>query len=146
MTADPFNLQRFVDAQVGSYDLALAEIRRGAKRHHWMWFTFPQIAGLGRSETAQKFAVCSIEEATAYLAHPVLGQRYREAVAVLQDVTSGSAESIFGPVDAMKLRSSLTLFHAASGLPLLRAALDRWFAGTADPATLAILDGRHPPV
>lgn len=139
MITDPYNLQRFIDAQAGVYETALAEIRRGAKRQHWIWFIFPQIAGLGRSETAQRYAIGSIEEARAYLDHPLLGTRYRETVATLQDITSGTAESIFGRVDAMKVRSSLTLFHEACDLALFKAALDRWFSGESDGATLSIL-------
>jgi uncharacterized protein (DUF1810 family) len=139
MTADPFDLQRFVAAQAGSYDAALAEIRRGAKRSHWMWFVFPQIAGLGRSDMARRYAIGSIEEARAYLAHPLLGTRYRACVSALQDLTGGSAEGVFGPVDAVKLRSSLTLFEAAAPEPLFAAAIERWFGGERDAATLAIL-------
>lgn len=145
MTTDPHNLQRFIDAQSGVYETALAEIRRGAKREHWIWFIFPQITGLGRSEMAQHYAIGSMEEARAYLDHPLLGARYRESVTTLQDVTSGTAESIFGPVDAMKVRSSLTLFHEACDLILFRAALDRWFSGVGDEATLSILAGGKGP-
>jgi len=136
---DPYNLERFVEAQAGSYDTALAEIRRGAKRRHWMWFIFPQIAGLGRSEMARRFAIQSLDEARAYLDHPVLGSRLRESVAALQDLTGTTAEAVFGPIDAVKLRSSLTLFREAGGGPLFAAALDRWFDGVADRSTLDLL-------
>ncbi|RYY26120.1 MAG: DUF1810 domain-containing protein [Sphingomonadales bacterium] len=136
--SDTFDLDHFVGAQAGSYDTALSEIRRGAKRSHWMWFVFPQFAGLGRSEMAQRFAIRSLEEAHAYLDHPVLGARLRECVAALQDHAGGNALSVFGEIDAMKLRSSLTLFDAAGGGPLFRAALDRWFKGP-DQATLHML-------
>lgn len=138
--SDPYDLDRFVAAQDGSYDTALAEIRRGAKRSHWMWYIFPQIAGLGRSAMAQRYAIASLAEAQAYLDHPLLGARLRESVSALQDLTSGTAESVFGEIDAIKLRSSLTLFEAAGAGPLFAAALDRWFGGTRDPATLAILE------
>jgi uncharacterized protein (DUF1810 family) len=138
--SDPHDLDRFVAAQEGSYDTALAEIRRGAKRSHWMWYVFPQIAGLGRSATAQRYAIASLAEARAYLEHPLLGPRLRDCVSALQDLTSGTAEGVFGEVDAIKLRSSLTLFEAAGAGPLFAAALDRWFGGTRDPATLAILE------
>ncbi|RSV37332.1 DUF1810 domain-containing protein [Sphingomonas sp. ABOLE] len=138
--SDPHDLDRFVAAQEGSYETALAEIRRGAKRSHWMWYVFPQIAGLGRSAMAQRYAIGSLAEARAYLEHPVLGARLRDSVSALQDLTSGTAEGVFGETDAIKLRSSLTLFEAAGAGPLFAAALDRWFGGTRDPATLAILE------
>ncbi|NML06798.1 DUF1810 domain-containing protein [Sphingomonas sp. G-3-2-10] len=143
MTAEAGSLERFVEAQSQIYAIALGEIRRGAKRSHWMWFIFPQLAGLGRSETAKFFGIRSLDEARAYLAHPVLGARLRECVGALQDITdiSISAQDVFGAVDAMKLRSSLTLFEAAEPSPLFAAALDRWFAGQHDPATLAKLGG-----
>ena len=136
---DPYNLERFVEAQAGSYDTALAEIRRGAKRSHWMWFIFPQIAGLGRSETARRFAIQSLDEARAYLDHPVLGSRLRECVGAIQDIVGKTADEVFGEVDALKLRSSLTLFGQAGGGPLYDAALRRWFDGAPDPATLGLL-------
>lgn len=136
---DPFDLERFLTAQADSYEAALSEIRRGAKRSHWMWFIFPQIAGLGRSEMAQRFAIRSLEEARAYLDDPVLGTRLGESVAVLQDLTGLTAIAVFGEVDAMKLRSSLTLFDYAGGGPLFAAALERWFDGVRDPATIRII-------
>jgi uncharacterized protein (DUF1810 family) len=135
---DRFNLQRFIDAQAGIYPAALAEIRRGAKRSHWMWFIFPQLAGLGRSDMARRYAIASLEEARAYLAHPLLGARLRECVEALQDLRGVTAEAVFGGIDAVKLRSSLTLFAAASDGGIFAAALDRWF-GEPDPATLALL-------
>ena len=138
---DPFNLDRFVTAQADSYETALGEIRRGAKRSHWMWFMFPQVAGLGRSEMAQRFAIRSIGEARAYLDHPLLGARLRESVAALQDLTGLTAVAVFGVVDAMKLRSSLTLFDYAGGGALFAAALKRWFEGVRDPATLGVISG-----
>lgn len=138
---DPFNLDRFLAAQVDAYETALSEIRRGAKRSHWMWFIFPQIAGLGSSPMAQRYAISSLDEARAYLAHPVLGPRLRTCVEALQDRTDATAEAVFGQVDAMKLRSSLTLFREAGGGALFAAALDRWFGGDPDPATLTILNG-----
>lgn len=138
----PDDLDRFVTAQEASYDTALAEIRRGAKRTHWMWFVFPQISGLGTSATSQRYAITSLDEARAYLAHPLLGRRLRECVAALQDLTGTTTESVFGSVDAAKLRSSLTLFIATGAGPLFGAALDRWFDGVPDGATLRIL-GRN---
>jgi uncharacterized protein (DUF1810 family) len=138
MNDDRFDLARFVEAQQSVYATALGEIRRGMKRSHWMWFIFPQIAGLGRSPTAQHYAISSIDEARAYLAHPMLGARLRECVAALQDLAPTSAEAVFGDVDAIKLRSSLTLFAEASGEPMFGAAIERWF-GSRDRATLALL-------
>lgn len=137
---DSFDLGRFVQAQKRTYALALGEIRRGAKRGHWMWYIYPQMAGLGRSDTSRQYAITSIEEARAFIAHPVLGNRLIECVEALQDLEETSAEEVFGEVDAMKLRSSLTLFSEASGGGIFEAALARWF-GTADPQTLKLLDG-----
>jgi uncharacterized protein (DUF1810 family) len=137
--ADPFDLDRFLTAQAGSYETAFSEIRRGAKRSHWMWFIFPQLAGLGRSEMARHYAIRSLEEARAYLDHPVLGARLRECVGALQDLTGLDAVDVFGEIDAMKLRSSLTLFGRVGDGVLFAAALDRWFDGQADPTTLNLL-------
>jgi uncharacterized protein (DUF1810 family) len=131
------DLDRFVRAQAGVYDAALAELRAGSKRTHWMWFVFPQIAGLGRSPTAQRYAIASLGEAEAYVAHPVLGQRLRECARVLTELEGRSAEQVFGGLDALKLRSSMTLFaRAAPDEPLFRAVLERYFGGEEDPATL----------
>ena len=136
---DSFQLQRFVEAQEGVFDIALAEIRAGRKRSHWIWFIFPQIAGLGRSPTAQFYAIRSMHEARAFLAHPLLGDRLRTAVEAIATAASSSSPSeILGDVDAMKLRSSLTLFDAASGDPVFADALDALF-GSPDEATLALL-------
>lgn len=139
--ADDKSLDRFVEAQTLIYKTALGEIQRGAKRSHWMWYVFPQIAGLGRSSTARHFAIRSADEARDYLDHPVLGPRYFECVAALQDLPISDPVTVFGEIDAMKLRSSLTLFEAVRPSPLLAAALDRWFAGERDAATLSLLDG-----
>lgn len=137
--ADPHQLDRFVQAQDGVYPAALAEIRAGAKRSHWMWFVFPQIAGLGHSPTSRHFAIRSAEEARAYLAHPVLGPRLRESVDALAGLAETTAERVFGGIDATKLRSSLTLFAAVSDEPRFTHALDRWYGGEADAATLRLL-------
>lgn len=134
------SLERFVEAQEPVYATALGEIRRGAKRSHWMWFVFPQLAGLGRSETARFFGIGSLDEAVAYLDHPLLGRRYIDCVEALQDLGTSDPVAVFGSIDAMKLRSSLTLFEAARPSPLLAAALDRWFGGERDPATLRKLE------
>lgn len=138
MTVDA-TLARFVDAQANSYATALSEIRAGAKRSHWMWFIFPQLRGLGLSPTAHYYGIASIEEARAYLVHPILGARYRECVEALQQLRTSDAVAVFGAVDAMKLRSSLTLFEAAIPSPLFTEALDRWFPGERDPATRQML-------
>lgn len=133
------DLDRFVAAQNGVYRQALAELQRGAKTSHWMWFVFPQIAGLGRSAMAQAYAIGSADEARAYLAHPVLGPRLIEATQAVT-AANGSAEAIMGGIDAVKLRSSMTLFAAVADDPApFRAALDRFFGGTDDPATMALL-------
>lgn len=136
---DPAPIERFVVAQAPVYDTALAEIRRGAKRSHWMWYVFPQLHMLGRSEQAKYFGIRSLDEARAYLAHPVLGPRYLECVAALQDLSTSDPERVFGATDAMKLRSSLTLFEVAGAGPSVRAALDRWFRGARDQTTLSWL-------
>jgi uncharacterized protein (DUF1810 family) len=139
VTAGDPTLDRFVEAQASTYATALAEIRRGAKRSHWIWFIFPQLAGLGSSSTAQYYGIRSAAEARAYLDHPVLGARYLECVAALQDLPTSDPQAVFGDVDAMKLRSSLTLFEAVAPSPLLAAAIDRWFGGERDQATLRLL-------
>ena len=137
-TDDPYDLQRFVTAQDagGTYNRAAAELRGGRKTSHWMWFVFPQIAGLGFSPTARTYAITSLDEARAYLAHPVLGPRLTESAAILADLEGRSAGEIFGGLDAQKLRSSMTLFmHAAVGEPVFRQVLDQYFGGVPDPAT-----------
>ena len=136
---DPFQLRRFVDAQQCTFEVALTEIRTGRKQSHWMWFIFPQLAGLGRSPNARYYGLRSLQEARAFLGHTLLGERYRESVrAILDWAGRKSAEEILGEVDAMKLKSSLTLFENASGEPLFADALDAFF-GDADRTTLALL-------
>ena len=138
-TASTIDLSRFVAAQTGSYPVAIAELRDGIKRSHWMWWIFPQIAGLGRSETARRYAIGSAAEARAYLAHPLLGPRLVEAAETVARA-SGTAETVMGSIDAVKLRSSMTLFAAVADDPApFRAVLDRFYAGRDDPATLALL-------
>jgi uncharacterized protein (DUF1810 family) len=135
-------LERFIAAQAeGVHEAALREIRAGRKESHWMWFVFPQLAGLGRSETARHYAIASLEEAQAYLAHPLLGPRLREVVAAILDIPVGrSAQDVFGPIDAVKLRSSMTLFLcAAPEEPAFAAVLARFYEGEPDQATLALL-------
>jgi uncharacterized protein (DUF1810 family) len=137
-----FDLDRFVGAQAGIYDQALAELRRGRKESHWMWFVFPQMAGLGRSGTARFYGIASAAEARAYLAHPVLGPRLRESADAALTHKDRSAEAIFGVVDAMKLRSSMTLFAAVASDPApFAAVLDALFKGEPDAATLGLIDG-----
>ncbi len=137
-TEDPYRLRRFVAAQDGggTYDRAVAELRAGRKTSHWMWFVFPQIAGLGHSPAARMYAISSLAEARAYLAHPVLGARLIECAAILTGLAGRTAEQIFGYTDALKLRSSITLFmYAAPGEPLFGQVLDQYFGGQPDSAT-----------
>jgi uncharacterized protein (DUF1810 family) len=132
---DPHRLQRFVDAQDddGTYESALRELRDGRKRSHWMWFIFPQLAGLGQSPTSRRYAISSLDEARAYVEHPVLGPRLEEGARALLQRTGGSARDIFGGIDAMKLRSSMTLFHRADpDNALYSEVLDRYFGGEPD--------------
>jgi uncharacterized protein (DUF1810 family) len=139
---DSYDLDRFVRAQDGShtYDRALAELRSGRKVTHWMWFVFPQIHGLGSSPTARLYAIASSSEADAYLRHPILGARLRAAVDMLLALPPTTAEAIFGALDAMKLRSSLTLFARAAPLEdRFARALERYFAGVPDPKTEELL-------
>jgi uncharacterized protein (DUF1810 family) len=138
--SDPFDLQRFVDAQAHTYDQALAELRAGQKRTHWMWFVFPQIEGLGRSGMAQRFAIRDLEEAKAYLAHPLLGRRLVTAAQALTALDTEDPAEVLGPVDAMKLHSSMTLFaQAAPDEPVFREVLDHYFGGALDDATISRL-------
>lgn len=137
MTPDDFALARFVDAQADAYESAIAELRRGRKRSHWMWFVFPQIAGLGSSPISRFYAIDSLEEARAYLAHPLLGSRLRDCVAAALTHTDLPAHQIFGSPDDAKFRSSLTLFaEAAPGEGLFAEALAAFFGGEPDPRTL----------
>ena len=138
--SDRYNLQRFVDAQNGVIDTALAELGAGSKQSHWMWFVFPQLDGLGRSATAKFYGISSIEEARAYLKHPLLGSRLRKCVASLQQWSGRrSAEQILGPVDAIKLRSSLTLFDAVEPESDFERGLLNFFGGQRDEQSLALL-------
>ena len=136
---DAFDLSRFVAAQDadGTYDRALRELRAGRKTSHWMWFVLPQVAGLGCSSTARHYALSGLEEARAYQAHPVLGTRLRACAQALAELRTADPEAVLSPVDASKLRSSMTLFtRAAPDEPVFRAVLDRFFAGREDPQTL----------
>ncbi|MEZ0241498.1 MAG: DUF1810 domain-containing protein [Chloroflexota bacterium] len=136
----PFDLDRFVTAQESTYAGALTELRAGHKTGHWIWFVFPQLAGLGRSALSVHYAIGSLDEARAYASHPVLGPRLRECATAMLDTAGRSAEDILGGIDAVKLRSSMTLFHrAAPDEPVFRAVLDRFYGGRPDPATDALL-------
>jgi uncharacterized protein (DUF1810 family) len=142
VSAEPSDLARFVDAQDagGTYDAALRELRAGRKSSHWMWFVFPQVEGLGRSATARHFGVRGLTEARAYVAHPVLGPRLVEAARALVEQPSDDPVAVLGSIDAMKLRSSMTLFAAADpDQPVYGQVLARFFGGEPDEATLARL-------
>ncbi len=137
---DPHNLERFVAAQNPVYAAVLAELAAGRKRSHWMWFIFPQLEGLGRSAMARQYAIASIDEAIAYLAHPLLGARLRECSALLAGIDGRSANQILGDPDDMKFHSSMTLFaHAAPLEAVFRACLEKYFGGLPDTATLALI-------
>jgi len=143
---EPFDLDRFVAAQNsgGTYDQALGELQVGRKSGHWMWFIFPQIAGLGQSATSRKYAISSLAEARAYLDHEVLGPRLLDCALVLANHAEQSAEEIFGVIDAKKLRSSMTLFlRAAPGETVFKTVLAQFFNGEPDPATDELLAGQE---
>jgi uncharacterized protein (DUF1810 family) len=139
---DPYDLQRFVDAQDagGTYDTVVGELREGRKETHWMWFVFPQIVGLGHSPIAQHYAISGLAEAKAYLGHPVLGPRLAECARVINELLGSDAAAILGPIDARKLRSSMTLFSRADpDEPVFSRVLDRYFAGQEDDGTITRL-------
>lgn len=142
--SDTFHLERFVAVQDPVYAEVVAELRAGRKTSHWMWFVFPQLAGLGRSAMAQRYAVSSLDEARAYFRHLLLGSRLLECVALVNAVEQRTAEQIFGPIDAQKLQSCLTLFELASnGNVEIVAALDKYYDGRRDATTLRLLDIKH---
>ena len=133
-------LDRFLDAQRGDYAAALAEVRRGRKTSHWMWYIFPQIAGLGQSSTARYYSIRDLAEAREYYAHPVLGQRLREISGALLELRGSDPVAVFGGIDSMKLKSSMTLFAvAAPDDPLFQQVLDKYYGGEQDVLTLRIL-------
>ena len=139
--SDPHNLQRFIDAQNGIFETALAELHSGTKQSHWMWFIFPQVAGLGLSPTSQYYGIASLDEARAYLDHPGLGPRLRDCVeALLPWAGERTAELILGPVDALKLRSSMTLFDKVSPHDVFARTIHGFFGGDFDDRTLALLN------
>jgi uncharacterized protein (DUF1810 family) len=148
VTPEDPSLERFVQAQDrgGTYERALAELRAGRKTSHWMWFVFPQVAGLGRSPMAQEFAISSLAEAQAYLAHPVLGPRLVSCAEILTTLSGRGAEEIFGSVDAMKLRSSMTLFaRAAPDNAVFAEVVRQYFEGRFDELTDRLLSASGPP-
>lgn len=130
------DLQRFVDAQARVIDRVRAELKAGVKKSHWMWFIFPQLKGLGHSETARRYAIHSLDEARAYHAHPVLGPRLRECTRLVLAANKKSIGEIFGDPDDLKFRSSMTLFARATPEPVFRQALDKYFSGEEDPETV----------
>jgi uncharacterized protein (DUF1810 family) len=137
---DPYDLQRFVDAQTANYADAVAELARGQKRTHWIWYVFPQLAGLGRSAIAQRYGIKSLDEAKAYAAHPILGPRLIECTGLMLAVRDRSATQILGAPDDMKFHSSMTLFAiAAPEVSQFKTALDSYFGGEADAGTLRLL-------
>ena len=136
---DPFDLQRFIDAQAPVYQRVLAELRQGEKQSHWMWFIFPQLAGLGHSPMAQRFAIASREEAVAYLGHVVLGRRLRECTALVNAVQGRTIREILGSPDDIKFCSSMTLFGAVSSDPEFAHAIAKYYDGSPDHKTLALL-------
>src|SRR5271166_1320426 len=139
-TADPFALQRFVEAQSGIYLQVLRELRQGAKQSHWMWFIFPQLRGLGRSPMAQQYGLASLDEARAYLANQILGPRLTECTELAIAANAPRIESLFPYPDGLKFRSSMTLFAQIAPEPnVFRAALDRYFGGDGDRETLRLL-------
>ena len=140
---DPYNLERYVSAQEHSYNDAISELLDGQKQSHWMWFVFPQIKGLGSSDLAQRYAISGAGEAAAYVAHPILGSRLIKCCNLILDIDDRSAQDIFGGIDAMKLRSSMTLFSRAVGNPTFSKVLAKYFAGKEDLVTLEVLRGVH---
>ncbi|MFA6456758.1 MAG: DUF1810 domain-containing protein [Bacteroidota bacterium] len=138
--SDKFHLTRFLEAQHGTFDVALRELQSGEKRSHWMWFIFPQLTGLGYSPTAQLYAIKDLEEAKAYARHPVLGTRLRQCTAAVNNLQNRTAFEIFGSPDTMKFRSSMTLFAAAADDPAdFTLALEKYFLGKKDSMTLQLL-------
>lgn len=145
MSADRYDLERFVQAQAADYDRAISELRAGKKRSHWMWYVFPQIDGLGQSSMSRRYSIKSAAEAKAYLDHPVLGARLRECFSVVNGTEGSSAHEIFGSPDDMKFHSCATLFANVSGVGVFQQALDRFFDGEQDQGTLRQLHTQRKP-
>lgn len=140
MNTDIYNLHRFIDAQYGVYPIALKELQRGFKRTHWMWFIFPQIKGLGHSYNSNFYGLSGVDEAKEYLSHPTLNQRLREITETVLNLDAQNIKDVFGPVDSMKLQSSMTIFDLASPNDIFARILDKWFDGQRDSLTLI----KHP--
>lgn len=140
MRQETYNLNRFVEAQDGIYLIALKELQEGRKRSHWMWYIFPQLNHLGHSYNAKYYGISGIEEAVAFLQHPILGQRLREVTSTILNLSGNDAEAIFGCIDAMKLRSSMTLFDFISSNDIYARVLDKYFQGDKDHRTVSILN------
>lgn len=136
MNPDDYNLNRFIDAQYGVYPIALKELQRGFKRTHWMWFIFPQIKGLGHSYNSNFYGLSGIDEAKEFLSHPILNQRLREICEAVLDLDSPTIKEVFGPVDSIKLQSSMTIFDLAAPDDIFVRILDKWFEGQRDSLTL----------
>ncbi len=142
MLIDKYNLLRFLNAQEGSYQETLKELQEGRKRSHWMWYIFPQLKHLGHSYNAKFYGISGIEEAAAYLQHPVLGQRLREVSETIINLPDNDAEAIFGGIDAIKLRSSMTLFDVVSPDDVFSRVLDKYFDGQRDNKTISLLSNK----
>lgn len=140
MCSNNFNLVRFVEAQNGVYPIALKELQEGRKRSHWMWYVFPQFKHLGHSYNAKYYGISGIEEAAAFLKHPILGQRLREVTSTILHLFGNDAEAIFGGVDAMKLRSSMTLFDVVSPQDVFARVLDKYFGGQRDSKSIQLIE------
>ncbi|RLT78411.1 DUF1810 domain-containing protein [Bacteroides acidifaciens] len=140
MDMGDYNLQRFLDAQQGDYEHALTEVRNGRKYSHWIWYIFPQLKGLGMSYNSQYYGISGKEEAEAYLAHPVLGERLREITSAFLQLKSKTAEEVFGSLDAMKVLSCMTLFNEVAPGDLFRQVIDRYYQGETDEMTKRMLD------
>lgn len=140
MCNNNYDLNRFVEAQNEVYPIALKELQEGRKRSHWMWYIFPQLKHLGHSHNAKYYGISGIAEATAYLQHPILGQRLREVTSTILHLSGNDAEAIFGGIDAMKLRSSMTLFDFISSNDIYVSVLDKYFQGVKDHRTVSILN------
>ena len=137
--SDPYDLQRFITAQDPVFAQVLGELRAGHKQSHWMWFVFPQIAGLGRSSTARYYAIRSSEEAAAFLVHPLLGSRLEQCACEVEAIEGRTAREIFGSIDALKLHSSMTLFASVTDQPIFSRVISRYFDDRPDPATLELI-------
>lgn len=140
MCNNNYDLNRFLEAQNGVYPIALKELQEGCKRSHWMWYIFPQLKYLGHSYNAKYYGISGIAEATAYLQHPILGQRLREVTSAILHLSGNDAEAIFGGVDAMKLRSSMTLFDVVSPNDIFAQIIDKYFNGQSDNRTISIIE------